>query len=409
MKPLGRMLLIPVMAIALLTPNLAEARIKLITLPVRERVEIQLDHDTATLVEEERVVPLVRGVNQVDFSWANTQIDPSTIVFRVLGPPAPGSSDAETPEVNVLSVTYPPGENALVWQVSSSASTSVTVRISYLIGGLTKGFNYRAIAEHDESTLTLSQYIRVQNFAGEAYDDTEIYAGLGDTFLKPIGVNETKQMLVERFETLPVTKTYTADLHRFGWLDQSQYKLRVPMHYRIDNTAESGLGQAALPAGKVRIFQKDSPDGEAPGGVTTAFLGEDFAPHTPIGNHADLFLGVAQDIVVKRTVEARKDDRLAGNLYDRRVTMKYEIENFKDEAVALNLAEQIEALRRELGLASGQSAEWVIGEATTMRGGLIIDETNQQQITFAVDLPPRHGDEAETITHTLELVFKNQW
>src|SRR3954463_2377751 len=64
----------------------AEARIKLITLPVRERVEIQLDHESATLVEEERIVPLVKGDNQVDFSWANTQIDPNTIVFRVIGP-----------------------------------------------------------------------------------------------------------------------------------------------------------------------------------------------------------------------------------------------------------------------------------------------------------------------------------
>ena len=66
-------------------PSTALARIKLITLPVRERVEIQLDNPNATLVEEERIVPLVRGVNQVDFSWANTQIDPGTIVFRVLG------------------------------------------------------------------------------------------------------------------------------------------------------------------------------------------------------------------------------------------------------------------------------------------------------------------------------------
>src|SRR4051812_39740381 len=69
-----------------LVPTSAYARIKLITLPVRERVEIQLDNPSATLVEEERVVPLTKGVNQVDFSWANTQIDPNTIVFRVLGP-----------------------------------------------------------------------------------------------------------------------------------------------------------------------------------------------------------------------------------------------------------------------------------------------------------------------------------
>ncbi len=64
--------------------DVALARIKLITLPVRERVEIQLDNPNATLVEEERIVPLVKGVNQVDFSWANTQIDPNTIVFRVI-------------------------------------------------------------------------------------------------------------------------------------------------------------------------------------------------------------------------------------------------------------------------------------------------------------------------------------
>src|SRR5687768_2993623 len=66
----------------------ASARVKLITLPVRERVEIQLDNSSATLVEEERIVPLVKGENQVDFSWANTQIDPNTIVFRVIGPTA---------------------------------------------------------------------------------------------------------------------------------------------------------------------------------------------------------------------------------------------------------------------------------------------------------------------------------
>ena len=394
------------LAAALLAPNLAHARVKLTTLPVRERVEIQLDHDSATLVEEERIVPLVAGTNQIDFSWANTQIDPSTIVFRVLGPPEDQAGvGGQIPEVNVLSVTYPPGENALVWQVSSNASTSVAVRISYLLGGLTKSFNYRAVVENDESTLTLSQYIRVQNFAGEGYDDTEIFAGFGDQFLKPIGVNETKQMLVQRVADIPVVKTYTADLHRFGWQDPSQNKLRVPMHYRLENAAGAGLGEAALPSGKVRIFQKDAAGADA----TTAFLGEDFAQHTPIDNHADLFLGVARDIVVKRTVEKREDQRIAGNLYDRHVTLKYEIENFKDSPVTLKLAEQIEPLRQELGLRSGQPAEWVIGDGTTFETRPLNDETHQGQVTFTTDLPKRDGDDAEKVTLYLHLVFKNQW
>src|SRR5258707_6709938 len=115
----------------------ASARIKLITLPVRERVEIQLDHPSATLVEEERIVPLVRGVNQVDFSWANTQIDPGTIVFRVLGGIDGKAAEKAAPlDVKVLSVSYPPNEASLVWQVSSNGSGSARVRISYLLGNI---------------------------------------------------------------------------------------------------------------------------------------------------------------------------------------------------------------------------------------------------------------------------------
>src|SRR5271166_2296877 len=91
-------------------PTTALARIKLITLPVRQRVEIQLDNPNATLVEEERIVPLVKGENQVNFSWANTQINPDSIVFRVVAPVANNQL-----EVKVVSVSYPPNEAALVW------------------------------------------------------------------------------------------------------------------------------------------------------------------------------------------------------------------------------------------------------------------------------------------------------
>ena len=54
-------------------------------------------------MEEERIVPLVKGANQVDFSWANTRIDPDTIVFRVVAP-----AEGKTLAVQVLSVSYPP-------------------------------------------------------------------------------------------------------------------------------------------------------------------------------------------------------------------------------------------------------------------------------------------------------------
>jgi len=103
--------------------------IKLITLPTRQRVEIQLDHLSATLVEEERIVPLAAGVNDVVFAWANTSIDKESIQFRCLTDPD---------NIKVLSVSYPPNENALTWQVASPRAASARVRISYIIAGLDK-------------------------------------------------------------------------------------------------------------------------------------------------------------------------------------------------------------------------------------------------------------------------------
>ena len=107
--------------LAMMAPP-AVARIKLITLPKRERVEIQLDQPNVTLVEEERIVPLPKGVNQVDFSWANTAIDKDSIQFRALADPE---------GIKVLSVSYPPNENALVWQVSAGQSGPARVRTVY--------------------------------------------------------------------------------------------------------------------------------------------------------------------------------------------------------------------------------------------------------------------------------------
>ncbi len=378
----------------------AQARVKLITLPVRERVEIQLDHAHATLVEEERIVPLVAGTNQVDFSWANTSIDPGTIVFRVIG--YEGDINGKAPEVNVLSVSYPPGENALVWDVSSTHSGPVRVRISYLLGGLSKSFNYRAVAENDESTLTLARYIRVQNFANEQYNDTQIHAGLGDKFSKPIGINETKEILIEKTIGVPITKTYTCDLARFGYLDPAQQKLRVPMHYVLTNDVDHKLGGEAMPYGKVRIFQKDSAG-------TTAFTGEDWGRFTPIDDKMKLYLGTAQDVVVKRTIERRDRTKVGGNLSHYDVVVKYEIENFKDTPVTLDLAEQIENLRSEAGFNSGRPAEWVIGNQTTFAGKPDPQESSQHRVLFHAELPPRQGDKAKKITHKLHLTFRNQF
>lgn len=376
-------------------PPEVAARIKLTTLPVRERVEIQLDHPQLTLVEEERIVPLVKGVNQVDFSWANTRIDPDTLVLRILAPPVDRPLDAR-----VLSVSYPPNETALVWAVAASASGAARVRISYVLGGLSKDFHYRAVADRDENTLNLAQYLRVNNHANEAYDAAEFWAGVGERFTKPLGLSETREVELSRFAAVPVRKTYTSDPVEFGYLDRAQDKLNVPMHYVIRNAGGS-LGREPLPEGKARIFQDDGKGG-------TAFLGEDRGAFTPPDDELKLYLGLARDIVVRRTVDRNERQRIAGNLYRYDVTLKYEIENFKDAPVTLDIVESVRQIRDAIHGDSGRDPEWQLGDGTLRDPDP--EKSDADQLLFHVDLPARPADgPAQKQIQTLRLTLNNEW
>ena len=387
------------LALLPLSPGVSQARVKLITLPIRQRVEVQLDNAAATLVEEERIVPLVKGENQVDFSWANTQIDPNTIVFRVVAPVGDKPLD-----VKVLSVSYPPNEAALVWAVGSSDSGSARVRISYLLGNLSKSFNYRAVASKDEKSLVLSEYMRLQNFANEQFGSTSLFAGYGKTFLKPIGLNETKEMLVQKFEKVPIRKTYTCNPAEYGYLDQPQNKLRVPMHYVLKNDQANQLGAHPLPYGKVRIFI----DGGQPG--QTAFLGEDWGKFTPIDDEMKLYLGVAQDVVVKRTIEKNERKHVGGNVYDHEVILKFEIENFKDQAVTLDVVENLRHVRNEIRGDTKRDVQWELGKETTFPGGVDKERSTFEQVTFHAPLPARAKDgKAEKVTHKIHVFIRNEW
>jgi hypothetical protein len=327
-------------------------------------------------------------------------------------------------EVRLIAVSKPPNENALTWQVFSTAAGSARVRISYLLGGLNESFAYRAVASPDEQTLTLSQYARITNFAAEQFGDTDIFAGIGDAFTRPLGSNQTIEVLLNRFEEVQVDKTYTADAHAHGYLDRAQDRLNVPMHYVLHNDQEHGLGQGLLPYGKVRIFQQTAPpapgngDGEddapqddrprIPSGGS-AFLGEDWGQQTPREEAMRLYVGLAQDVQVRRQIADRDVIDRPANVVDQHVVLRYTVQNFKDTPVTLNIVEQIEALRQEAGIHSGQPASWRIGDRTTLEGDADPEHTNQNTLTMPVELPARQGDEAEELELLLHLVFENQW
>ena len=152
------------------------------------------------------------------------------------------------------------------------------------------------------------------------------------------------------------------------------------MHYVLKNNKANRLGLAPLQYGKVRIFQDDGHGG-------TAFIGEDWGKFTPLDDEMRLYVGVAQDVVVKRTIDKNEQHRIAGNLYDRDVVVKYEIENFKDKAVTLDISENVRAIRNEVAGETGRDVQWELGKDTTFAEGPDKEKSTFEQVALSRPAP----------------------
>jgi len=320
----------------------AHARVKLVALPERARVVVSLNNPDATLVEEERLITLQKGVNKVDFSWRGVNIDATSIQVRPLTHPD---------NVVVLNTSYPPNENALIWEMSSSSAQEERVRISYLLSGLGRDIAYKAVAEPDEKTMTLRNYLRLRNDSGEDLTEAEIRIGYGANFKKTIAHEEVLEMLSERIDGLPIKKILTWDAATLPWDPEYEKKtVGIPLSYVIKNDKASKLGAHTLLPGKVRIFIKTKEQAEKEGekaGEGVAFTGEDWATLTPADRELKLYIGQSRD--VKVTQRKTKDDktnirRNSGNtivLHDTDEIYKIEVENFKKTPVDLVIVEHI--------------------------------------------------------------------
>ncbi len=326
----------------LLLAATAEARVKLVALPDRARVVISLANQNGTLVEEERVLTLQKGVNQIDFSWRGVNIDPSSIQVRMLTSPE---------QVIVLNTSYPPNENALIWAVACPVAKEERVRISYLLQGLARDVVYKAVAEPNEKSLNFRNYLRLRNDSGEDLTDAEVSIGYGAAFKKTIAHEEVLEMLSERIEMLPIRKVLWWDAAQQPW--DPEYEKRtvgIPLHYLIKNDKASNLGTHTLLPGKVRIFIKTKEQAEKEGekpGEGVAFTGEDWGQLTPVDREMKLYIGQSREVKVtqRKTKDEKKNIRRNNSnqpiVWDTDELYKIEIENFKKTPVDLVLVEHI--------------------------------------------------------------------
>lgn len=380
-----------------------QARIKLTTLPERQSTRVDINNGRQTLVEEERTVNLQAGRNQVDFSWANIHVTKESIVFRVI--------NAEG-EVNVINTNYPPGENALYWTVSASKAGPAVIRISYLISNLMATPSYQGIVENDEKTMLFRVYMTATNTSGEDFGQSTIQPGVGRTEVSSFLNGEKKRMLASKFASVDIEKLFV--------FDPSVNGKETRMFYRLYNDKDHGLGSFPLARGKVRLFIKEGKDSRD-SAASQAFLGEDWAPYTPLYGKMDLFVGTARDVKVERfnmppeggprnryitktvTRHLFNDtgkDKADPRFRDERTRLRYRLQNFKTLngkpiAVPLTIREKVDG-------------EWeiekvVMKEISGERNDTVEKEISSEamfsykridigHVEFEVDLPPTRVD-----------------
>ncbi|MBC8470937.1 MAG: hypothetical protein H8D56_15805 [Planctomycetes bacterium] len=374
-----------VMAIVLLlmVSAVSHGRIKLVALPERAATVIRLDNPRATLIEEERVLTLQKGLNKVDFSWKAVSIDADSIRLRALDHPG---------NVTLLNVSYPPNEAALVWEISSEGDYAEKVRISYLLSNIDRLITYKAIADKAETAVDLKSYLVLRNFSGEDFDKARVLLDYGESFEQGIDHEETKQMLFLKAPKVPIQKIWTFDAAKLPWDPEQLENMNVgiPVSYRIVNNSQSGLGEFSLWGGKARIFQDD-------GHESTIFLGEDVTSMVPVGEKTELYIGDSRDIVVtQRKMEETQINKRYNNdrtprlvLYDTDETITAKIENFKDSPAVLTMIQHI-------------PGQWDMKNCN-----MTYKKKDANTLEFEITLPARTGDGPATKELTMNYNRRN--
>ncbi len=152
------------LVLALVTPALAA--VDLVTLPTREGTQLTIyNSEDITMVREHRLLTVKERVNRIQFSWANTLIDPTSIELRILD---------QQDKVDLADTTFPGRRNdALQWNLKSQIAGKIPVEIRYFTSGITWAADYVGIANEDETRLNVTGYVRVTNNSGEIYDNAQ--------------------------------------------------------------------------------------------------------------------------------------------------------------------------------------------------------------------------------------------
>ena len=146
-----------------------------------------------------------KGANPLQFSWANTLIDPTSVELRFL---------THADKLDLLDTTFPHDKpQMLYWNVQSEMDGEATIEITYFTSGISWSADYVCIANPDETQMGFEGFVRVSNNSGEEYEDAQVRLVVGKINL----VEKIAQLAQHRARTRSRSwRTARSELRRQG-------------------------------------------------------------------------------------------------------------------------------------------------------------------------------------------------
>ncbi len=249
---------------------------------------------------------------------------------------------------NIRDIRYPDLPGGLItrptlrWVIQAAQAGEQQVALTYLTTGMNWAADYNLLLATDNQSLDLNGWVTLNNTSGTAYNEALVKLVAGDVNRLPqeqqimlraemmdavpaaapsvaqrdfseyklyeiarlvtVGSNETKQVEFVSGAGVPARTFFVYESsypYYFGGspiIDQyygSTGITNVQNYLEFTTDEDGGLG-AALPAGRVRVYQQDI-DGSA------LLIGENSIDHTAKGEDVRIYLGNAFDLVGERT------------------------------------------------------------------------------------------------------------
>jgi hypothetical protein len=428
------------------TAGAGHAKVDLVTLPSRDTVQLTIYNSAdMTLVRESRALTLKNGQNNLQFSWANTLIDPTSLEML---------PKANADKINIAELTYPPRVTNLgLWNIDSGVSGKVPVEITYLTSGLSWRAFYMGTLTRDEKTMQLKGYVVVTNNSGEDYENAqtrlivgkvhildeiaelarrqypygrpeEVIAlpapaaaeqapavrvmealeqmpsrpkeiqkeGLSEYFLYTIEGTETipngwsKRLLSFDVDQVPVVNLYKYEEERYG--------PGVIRFLSFKNDKEHKLGETPIPGGLLKVYRDVGDQGHL------SYTGQSSFKYIPVDEDVELNLGTVANLVVEpklmdfKTENYRFDRQGNVSGWDEINTFKIEVKNTRDIHVKVEIKRNFD------------TQYWDIKNSGDFGA---FEKVNLNTVKFTIDLQPRSVKKFEYVLRTYHGDREEDW